>query len=27
VPASATAIGGIFILGGLAWRYWPVRRS
>ena len=22
-PAGATLIGGAFILGALAWRYWP----
>jgi drug/metabolite transporter (DMT)-like permease len=27
VPAPSTLIGGAFILGALAWRYWPFRRS
>jgi DME family drug/metabolite transporter len=27
VPLPATFLGGVFILGALAWRYWPVARK
>jgi drug/metabolite transporter (DMT)-like permease len=26
-PPLATFVGGLFILGALAWRYWPVKRT
>ena len=26
-PAGATVFGGLFLLAGLAYRYWPERRT
>jgi DME family drug/metabolite transporter len=26
VPSSFTLVGGVFIVGALAWRYWPIRK-